>query len=70
MTEKEDFITPTVDRRESKHSVQLRSLFLNTFGSFSKYADKPKRKMHKTIIFSTRAYLFKFDLNADPEAKG
>ena len=66
MTNKEDFVTPTVDKRESKPSVQLRSPFFNTFESSSKDADKPQRKIMKTIIFS---YPFRIDLSADPKVE-
>ena len=65
MTNTEDVVTPTVHKRESKPSVQLSSHFLNTFGSYSEDADKPQRKIVKTVIFGLRAYLFKMDLNAD-----
>ena len=35
LTHAEDVVTPVVQKRESKPSVQLKSPFLNTFGSSS-----------------------------------
>ena len=69
VTDKKDFVTPTVDKRESKPSVQLRSLFLNTFGSSSEVANKPQRKIMKTVIVGLSAYPFRIDLNADPKVE-
>ena len=40
VTDEEDFVTTTVDRRELKPSVQLRSPFLNMFGSSLEDVDK------------------------------
>ena len=70
ITDNEDFATPTVDKRVSKPSVQLRSPFLNTFGSSSEDATKPIRKIMKIVIFGMRAYLFRLDLNTDLKAEG
>ena len=41
VTGTEDVVTPIVNKRESKPSVQLRSPFLNTFGSSSENTHKP-----------------------------
>ena len=70
MSDKEEFVAPIVDRRESKPNVQLRSPFLNTFGSSSENFNKPKRNIPKTVIFALRVYPFRFDLNADANNEG
>ena len=69
VSNKEKFITPTVGRREAKPSVQLRSMFVNIFGSSSKDGDKPKQMIHKTVIFGLPAYSFRFDLNTNLDVK-
>ena len=61
-----DVFTPIVKKREPKPSVQLRSPFLNTFGSSSEDANKAQSKSKKTVIFGLRAYPFRFDLDVDP----
>ena len=43
---------------------------MNTFGSSSEDGDKPKRRIHKTVIFGLQAYPFRFDLNANSDAEG
>ena len=55
-----------MQKRESKPSVQLRSPFLNTFGSFFEEAHKPKQGMFKTVIFGLRAYPFKLEIDSEP----
>ena len=66
VTGTEVIVTPIINKRESKPSVQLMSLFLNTFGSSSENAYKPQRNTMKIIIFELKAYLFRIDLNAGP----
>ena len=66
MTDVVDVFTPIVDKREPKASVQLQSPFINTFESSSDNADKAQIKSMKTVIFSLRAYPFKFNLDANP----
>ena len=61
-----DVVTLIINKRESKPSVQLRSPFLNTFGSSSEDAHKQERKTMKSIIFGLKAYPFRMDLNAGP----
>ena len=62
----EDVVTLVVQKRESKPSVQLRSPFLNTFGSSSAEIDKPKRRMFKTVIFGLRVYPFRLEVDSEP----
>ena len=61
-----DVFTLIVNKRQPKASVQLRSSFINTFGSSSDDADKAQIKSMKTVIFGLRTYPFRFDLDADP----
>ena len=70
MCNKEQFVTPTIGRREAKPSVQLRSPFVNTFGSSFEDGDKPKRRIYKTVIFELWVYPFRFDLIVDLDAEG
>ena len=64
LTHTEEIVPPVVQKRESKPSVQLSLLFLNTFRSSSKEAHKPKRGMFKIIIFDLRAYPFRLEVDS------
>ena len=66
MIHTKDVVTPVFQKRESKLSIQLRSLFLNTFGSSSEEAPKPKWEIIKTVIFGLRAYPFRLEVDSEP----
>ena len=54
----EEFVTPLAKKRESKPGIQLRSPFLNSFGSSSE-------KYHENCYIWFEEYPFRLELDTD-----